>query len=162
MALEPETVTADSGPSLELADMSRPFRIGFVLASPVFVFEMGGYLLRHAPRLERHLSNGVQFALASPVVLWAGWPFFQRGWASLISRHLNMFTLIAMSLGASCAYSVVATGPGVSPPALRSADCALPVYCEAVAVITVLVLLGQVLEQRVGEQTGGAIRRCLT
>ena len=93
MALEPETITADSGPNPELADMSRRFWIGLVLAAPVFVLEMGGHV-GLGMMVPMGTSNWIQFALATPVVLWAGWPFFQRGWASLISRNLNMFTQI--------------------------------------------------------------------
>jgi cation transport ATPase len=103
----------------------------------------------------------MQFALATPVVLWAGWPFFVRGWQSLVTRNLNMFTLIAMGTGVAWVYSVVATfAPGVFPAAFRGMDGSVAVYFEAAAVITVLVLLGQVLELRAREQTSGAIRRC--
>jgi Cu+-exporting ATPase len=162
MALEPETITADAGPNPEYADMRRRFWIGLVLAVPVFVLEMGGHLLGHAFMLPRVTSDWIQFALASPVVLWCGWPFFQRGWASLVSRNLNMFTLIAMGVGVSFAYSVVAMlAPGLFPPALRGEGGLPPVYFEAAAVITVLVLLGQVLELRAREQTSGAIKALL-
>ncbi len=162
MALEPETITADSGPNPEYADMRRRFWIGLVLALPVFVLEMGGHLLGHAFMLPRVTSDWIQFALATPVVLWCGWPFFQRGWASLISRNLNMFTLIAMGVGVAYAYSVVAMlAPGLFPPALRGEGGLPPVYFEAAAVITVLVLLGQVLELRAREQTSGAIKALL-
>jgi Cu+-exporting ATPase len=100
--------------------------------------------------------------LASPVVLWCAWPFFERGWASLKSRHLNMFTLIALGVGVGYAYSVIATvAPGLFPPAVRGEGGVVPVYYEATAVITVLVLLGQVLELRARAQTGGAIRALL-
>ncbi|MDB5458672.1 MAG: copper-translocating P-type ATPase, partial [Caulobacteraceae bacterium] len=162
MALEPATVTADSGPNPELADMSRRFWIGLALALPVFVLEMGGHLLGHAFMLPARTSHWIQFALATPVVLWAGWPFFQRGWTSLVSRRLNMFTLIAMGVGVAWTYSVVAVlAPGLFPPAFRDASGAVPVYFEAAAVITVLVLLGQVLELRAREQTSGAIKALL-
>ena len=109
------------------------------------------------------ISNWIQFALATPVALWAGWPFFERGWASLRNRNLNMFTLIAMGVGVAWAYSVVATvAPGLFPPAFRGDHGgAVAVYFEAAAVITTLVLLGQVLELRAREQTGGAIRALL-
>jgi Cu+-exporting ATPase len=161
MALEPETVTADSGPNPELADMTRRFWIGLVLTAPVFVLEMGGHL-GLGRLVPMGTSNWIQFALATPVVLWAGAPFFQRGWASLISRNLNMFTLIAMGVGVSYAYSLVGLlAPGSFPPALRDAMGAVPVYFEAAAVITVLVLLGQVLELRAREQTSGAIKALL-
>jgi Cu+-exporting ATPase len=139
MALEPETITADSGPNPELADMKRRFWIGLALAAPVFILEMGGHLLGHAFMVPRLTSDWLQFALSTPVVLWAGWPFFQRGWASLVSRNLNMFTLIAMGVGVSYSYSVVGMlAPGVFPPALRGEGGAVPVYFEAAAVITVL------------------------
>jgi Cu+-exporting ATPase len=105
------------------------------------------------------LSNWIQLILATPVVLWAGWPFFVRGAQSLVTRHLNMFTLIAMGTGVAWVFSIVATlAPGVFPPTFRSADGAVSVYFEAAAVITVLVLLGQVLELRARENTSGAIR----
>jgi Cu+-exporting ATPase len=162
MALEPATITADSGPNPELADMSRRFWIGLVLAVPVFVLEMGGHLPGLMTLVSAHTSHWVQFALATPVVLWAGWPFFQRGWASLVTRHLNMFTLIAMGVGVAWTYSVAAVlAPGLFPPAFRDASGAVPVYFEAAAVITVLVLLGQVLELRAREQTSGAIKALL-
>jgi Cu+-exporting ATPase len=161
MALEPELVTAEAAPNPELADMTRRFWVGLALALPVFLLEMSGHLAGlhfFAPQL----SNWVQFALATPVVLWAGWPFFERGWQSLVSRNLNMFTLIAMGTGVAWVYSVVATfAPGIFPAAFRTAGGAVPVYFEAAAVITVLVLLGQVLELRAREQTSGAIRALL-
>ena len=161
MALEPEMVTADAAPNPELADMTRRFWVGLALALPVFLLEMGGHL-SGVHLLSPALSNWVQFALATPVVLWAGWPFFERGWQSLVTRNLNMFTLIAMGTGIAWAYSVVGTlAPGIFPAALRGHGGAVPVYFEAAAVITVLVLLGQVLELRARERTGGAIRALL-
>ncbi len=162
MALEPETITADSGPNPEYADMRRRFWIGLVLTLPVFGLEMAGHLLGHALMVSPATSAWAQFALATPVVLWAGWPFFQRGWASLRTRNLNMFTLIAMGVGVAYAYSVVAMlAPGLFPAALRGEAGLPPVYFEAAAVITVLVLLGQVLELRAREQTSGAIKALL-
>ncbi|MDB5423384.1 MAG: copper-translocating P-type ATPase [Phenylobacterium sp.] len=162
MALEPETVTADSGPNRELADMSRRFWIALVLTVPVFALEMGGHLIDLHALIAPKLSNWVQFALATPVVVWAGAPFFARGWASLRTRNLNMFTLIAMGVGVSWLYSVAGVlTPGAFPPSLRGHDGSVPVYFEAAAVITVLVLLGQVLELRAREQTSGAIRALL-
>jgi Cu+-exporting ATPase len=162
MALEPETITAQAPPNPELADMNRRFWVGLVFAAPVFVLEMGGHLLGRGFMLAPVASHWIQFALASPVVLWAGWPFFQRGWTSLITRRLNMFSLIAMGVGVAFGYSVVAVlAPGVFPPGLRGPEGAVPVYFEAAAVITVLVLLGQVLELRARERTGGAIRALL-
>ncbi|UAL10972.1 copper-transporting P-type ATPase [Caulobacter segnis] len=162
MALEPLTVTLDDdGPSAELRDMTRRFWVALVLALPVFVLEMGGHL-----GLPLHLhgptSAWIQFALATPVVLWCGWPFFERGVRSLVTRHLNMFTLIAMGIGVAWLYSVAAVlTPGLFPPAFRGMDGTPPVYFEAAAVITVLVLLGQVLELRARERTSGAIRALL-
>jgi Cu+-exporting ATPase len=162
MTLEPLITTVEEGPSAELKDMSRRFWVGLALAIPVFVLEMGGHFLDLHRYIEPQLSNLAQFALASPVVLWAGWPFFVRGAHSLITRNLNMFTLIAMGTGVAWAYSVIATfAPSLFPPAFRAADGSVPIYFEAAAVITVLVLLGQVLELRAREQTGGAIRALL-
>jgi len=159
MALEPEVATEATGPSAELIDMTRRFWVALALSIPVFALEMGGHLVdlhRFAPEW---LSNWIQLALATPVALWAGWPFFERGWASLKSRNLNMFTLIAMGVGVAWAYSVVATvAPHLFPAAFRGVHDSVPVYFEAAAVITTLVLLGQVLELRAREQTGGAIR----
>src|SRR6266545_4023183 len=161
MALEP-LLAADTGPSAELVDMTRRFWIGLVLSAPVVALEMAGHFTNLHMLVGRNLSNWLQFALATPVVLWAGWPFFVRGWQSLVTRNLNMFTLIAMGTGVAFLYSVVATlAPGLFPPAFRSHDGAVAVYFEAAAVITVLVLLGQVLELRAREQTSGAIRALL-
>jgi Cu+-exporting ATPase len=162
MALEPETVTADDGPNVELIDMTRRFWIGLALAVPVMALEMGGHFVRLPPWLAGATSNWIQLVLATPVVLWAGWPFFVRAWASLVSRNLNMFTLIAMGTGVAWVYSVIATlAPGLFPPAFRGMDGGVAVYFEAAAAITVLVLLGQVLELRARAQTGGAIRALL-
>jgi Cu+-exporting ATPase len=162
MALEPELVSAESGANPELTDMSRRFWIGLVLAVPVMALEMGGHLTSLHMLLGQKTSNWLQFVLASPVVLWCGWPFFVRGWQSLLTRNLNMFTLIAMGTGVAWVYSVVAIAlPGLFPPAFRGPDGAVAVYFEAAAVITVLVLLGQVLELRAREQTSGAIRALL-
>src|SRR5262249_17500815 len=162
MALEPEMVTADAGPNVELIDMTRRFWIGLVLSIPVVALEMGGHLTDLHMWLSPTLSNWIQLAIATPVVLWAGWPFFVRGWQSLVTRNLNMFTLIAMGTGVAWIYSVVATvAPGLFPAAFRGMDGAVAVYFEAAAVITVLVLLGQVLELRARDQTSGAIRALL-
>ena len=162
MALEPVLVGADKGPSEELVDMTRRFWIGLTLTLPVFALEMGGHLTGLLDLLGQQNSNWVQFVLATPVVLWGGWPFFVRAWASVRSRNLNMFTLIAMGTGVAWAYSVVATvAPGLFPQALRGHGGAVPAYFEAAAVITVLVLLGQVLELRARESTGGALRALL-
>ncbi len=162
MALEPMTPTLADGPSPEFADMKRRFIIGLALTLPVVVLEMGGHLLGLSRFIPPQTSNWLQMLLAAPVVLWAGLPFFQRGWASLLSRNLNMFTLIAMGTGVAWIYSMVATGvPGIFPMAFRSGHGAVPAYFEAAAVITVLVLLGQLLELRARETTGGAIRALL-
>jgi Cu+-exporting ATPase len=164
MTLEPVTATAAVGPNRELADMSRRFWVGLILAAPVFVLEMGG----HIPGLGLHdlvpprISTWIQFALSTPVVLWAGWPFFERAWASVVHRSLNMFSLIALGTGAAYLYSLFATfAPGMFPAGFRGMGGEVSVYFEAAAVITVLVLLGQVLELRAREQTGGAIRALL-
>ena len=162
MALEPLLVTADEGPSAELVDMTRRFWIGLVLTVPVFFLEMGGHLTSFTDAIGQQVSNWLQLVLATPVVLWAGWPFFVRGWRSVVSRQLNMFTLIALGTGAAWIYSMTATlAPGLFPPALRATDGAIPAYFEAAAVITVLVLLGQVLELKAREKTSGAIRALL-
>jgi Cu+-exporting ATPase len=164
MALEPVLMTAEAQPNHELLDMSRRFWIGLALALPVFVLEMSSHiqglsLHEFAPA---NISHWIQFALSSPVVLWAGWPFFQRGWASLVHRSLNMFSLIALGTGTAYLYSLFALFlPSLFPPGFHDMDGAVPVYFEAAAVITVLVLLGQILELRAREQTGGAIRALL-
>jgi Cu+-exporting ATPase len=162
MALEPETVSADAAPNAELMDMTPRLWIGFAFALPVFLLEMGGHLFDLHRVIGPTTSNWVQLVLATPVVLWAGFPFFQRGWKSIETRNLNMFTLIALGTGVAWVYSVVATLiPGIFPANFRSMDGAAPVYFEAAAVITVLVLVGQVLELRAREQTSGAIRALL-
>jgi Cu+-exporting ATPase len=163
MTLEPLAATAETGPSSELIDMSRRFWIALALTLPVFGLEMGSHIpaLDLAHTISMATSTWVQLALSTPVVLWAGWPFFARGWASLRNRSLNMFTLIALGVGAAYLYSLVATFlPGLFPMAMRLGGM-IAVYYEAAAVITVLVLLGQVLELRAREQTGGAIRALL-
>ena len=162
MALEPEIASSETGPNPELADMTRRFWIGLVLTLPVFALEMGAHLAGSHGFINQKLSNWIQFVLATPVVLWAGWPFFVRGWQSLLTRNLNMFTLIAMGTGVAYLYSVVAVlMPEIFPPAFRGHDGSVAVYFEAAAVITVLVLLGQVLELRAREQTSGAIKALL-
>lgn len=162
MALEPVFVTADTGPSHELADMTRRFWVGLALALPVFVLSMGGHLIGLVPGvISAPVSAWIQLVLATPVVLWAGWPFFVRGWDSVRTGNLNMFTLIAMGTGVAWGYSVVATvAPDVFPDSFREMGV-VDVYFEAAAVITVLVLLGQVLELRAREQTSGAIKALL-
>nr|WP_244431892.1 heavy metal translocating P-type ATPase [Rhodopseudomonas sp. B29] len=161
MALEPELVSLDDAPNPELVDMTRRFWIGLVLALPAVVLEMGGHLVGGHGLIDPVLSNWIQLATATPVVLWAGWPFFVRGWQSVVTRNLNMFTLVAMGTGVAYVYSLVATlAPQLFPPAFRSHGT-VPVYFEAAAVITVLVLLGQVLELRAREATSGAIKALL-
>ncbi|HEY8193689.1 MAG TPA: heavy metal translocating P-type ATPase, partial [Hyphomicrobium sp.] len=162
MALEPDLVTAETQPNPELADMSRRLWIGVALAIPVVILDMGGHFFGLHHLIAATTSNWLQLLFATPVVLWAGWPFFERGWQSLVTRNFNMFTLIALGTGVAWTYSVIATlFPHLFPSALRSSDGAVPVYFEAAAVITVLVLVGQVLELRAREQTGGAIRALL-
>src|SRR6266699_1346135 len=161
MALEPE-LAGETGPNPELVDMTRRFWIGLVLSVPVVALEMGGHLTNLHMLLGGNISNWLQFVIATPVVVWAGWPFFVRGWRSILTRNLNMFTLIAMGTGVAWVYSVIATlAPNIFPAAFRGPDGAAAVYFEAAAVITVLVLLGQVLELRAREQTSGAIRALL-
>ena len=164
MTLEPVEATADVGENRELADVSRRFWVGLVLTLPVFVLEMGGHIpalgLDHL--VPPRISNWIQFALSSPVVLWAGWPFFERAFASVVHRSLNMFSLIALGTGAAYVYSLFATfAPEMFPAGFREMGGTVSVYFEAAAVITVLVLLGQVLELRAREETGGAIRALL-
>ena len=162
MALEPDLVTATSGPNPDLADMTRRFWLGLVLTLPVLILEMGGHFANLHMIIGPQWSNWLQFLFATPVVLWAGWPFFVRGWQSLLTRNLNMFTLIAMGTGVAWLYSVIAVLlPDIFPPAFRGPDGTVAVYFEAAAVITVLVLLGQVLELRARDQTSGAIRALL-
>ena len=162
MALEPEIAGPDTGPNPELVDMMRRFWIGLVLTLPVFILEMGAHIAGAHNWVEPTPSNYVQFAFATPVVLWAGWPFFVRGWQSLATRNLNMFTLIAMGTGVAYVYSLAATFvPGIFPEAFRGHGGAPAVYFEAASVITVLVLMGQVLELRAREATSGAIRALL-
>jgi copper-(or silver)-translocating P-type ATPase len=162
MSLEPEMPSAESGPSPQLVDMQRRLRIGAALAVPVFLLEMSAHLVDLHMVVSGQTMNWVQLVLATPVVLWAGRPFFERGWASVKNRSLNMFTLIAMGIGVAWLYSVVATFmPGIFPATMRGMDGAVPVYFEAAAVITALALLGQVLELRARERTSGAMKALL-
>ncbi len=162
MALEPVLATADQGESPELRDMTKRFWIGTALTVPVFALEMGGHLTNLNHLLGQQLSNWIQLLLGTPVVLWAGWPFFVRAVASVKNRSLNMFSLIALGTGAAWLYSIVGTvAPQLFPANLRMADGAVAIYFEAAAVITVLVLLGQVLELRAREKTSGAIKALL-
>jgi Cu+-exporting ATPase len=160
MALEPEQVSLDDAPNPELMDMTRRFWIALALTFPVLAIDMAGHLGLNL--VLPGWSNWISFALSTPVVLWAGAPFFARGWQSLLTRHLNMFTLIAMGTGVAFLYSVVGTvAPQWFPPAFRDTHGTVAVYFEAASVITVLVLLGQVLELRARERTSGAIRALL-
>jgi len=164
MTLEPAKTTAEVGKNHELTEMSRRFWVGLILTLPVFVLEMGGHIpaLGMHDLVSPHVSTWIQFALSTPVVLWAGWPFFQRAWASIIHRSLNMFSLIALGTGSAYLYSLFATfSPDLFPAGFHGMGGAVAVYFEAAAVITVLVLLGQVLELRARAQTGGAIRALL-
>jgi P-type Cu+ transporter len=162
MALEPEVASLDTPPNPELADMARRFWIGLALSVPPVVLEMGGHLVGDHGWVDQTLSNWIQLVFATPVVAWAGWPFFVRGWQSLLTRNLNMFTLIAMGTGVAYVYSLIGTiAPNLFPATFRGHDGAVAVYFEAAAVITVLVLLGQVLELRAREATSGAIKALL-
>ncbi len=163
MALEPRTVSAGEEKNAELADMRRRLAVAAVLTVPVVLIAMGEHLPGRpfANLFSRRVSGFVEMLLATPVVLWAGWPFFVRAWHSLVNRSLNMFTLIALGVGVAWAYSVVAVvAPGIFPAAFR-VEGAVPVYFEAAAVIVTLVLLGQVLELRARSRTGAAIRSLL-
>jgi Cu+-exporting ATPase len=161
MALEPLEPTAEEGPNPELIDMTRRFWISAVLTLPLVVLAMGSELFGWK-LLPIRASAWVQLGLATPVVVWGGRPFFERFWASLKSRNLNMFTLIGLGVGVACGYSVVATlAPQIFPPSLHTMGGMVPVYFEAAAVITTLVLLGQVLELRARSATGKAIRALL-
>ncbi len=163
MALEPMLPTADAGPNLELIDFTRRFALGAILTVPLLVLAMGPLVgLPVREWLGERTAIWIELALATPVVLWSGAPFFQRGWKSILSRNLNMFTLIAMGVGAAYGFSIVATlAPGIFPQEFRQPDGSVGVYYEAGAVIVVLILLGQLLELRARERTGGAIRALL-
>jgi len=162
MTLEPVLATAEQRESPELRDMTKRFWIGTALTVPVFALEMGGHLFNVHHLIAQQTSNWVQLLLGTPVVLWAGWPFFVRAVASVKNRSLNMFSLIALGTGAAWIFSMVGTiAPGLFPSELRLQDGAVQIYFEAAAVITVLVLLGQVLELRAREKTSGAIKALL-
>jgi Cu+-exporting ATPase len=163
MALEPRTVTAAEGPNPELVDMSRRFWIGLALTVPVFILAMSDLLPGNPLHfLDMRVANWLQLVLTAPVVLWCGWPFFQRAWDSIVHRSPNMFTLIALGVGAAFLYSLAATvAPGLFPEEFRTPHGEVPAYFDTAAVVTVLVLLGQVLEIRARSQTTGAIRKLL-
>ncbi|MEO8722502.1 MAG: copper-translocating P-type ATPase [Sphingobium sp.] len=158
MALEPEVPVVDAGPSPELADFTRRLLIAGTLSVPLLFFSMVSEMLG-LHLLSPSASPWVQLALTAPIVLWAGAPFFQRGWVSIRTWHLNMFTLVSIGVGAAFLYSVTATlAPGLFPPGLRMHDGMVPVYYEAAGVVVALVLLGQVLELKARAATGQAIR----
>ncbi|WIM10648.1 heavy metal translocating P-type ATPase [Enhydrobacter sp.] len=162
MALEPAEITLDLGPNAELVDMTRRLWIGGALTVPVVALDMGGHFFDLHALLPHGLLPWAELVLATPVVLWAGWPFFVRGAQSVIRRALNMFTLIALGTGAAWLYSLVATvAPGLFPESFRSPDGTVPTYFEPAAVIVVLVLVGQVLELRARDATSGAIKALL-
>ncbi|HLA41639.1 MAG TPA: HAD-IC family P-type ATPase, partial [Candidatus Glassbacteria bacterium] len=164
MALEPRVITLEEEENPELKDMSRRFWVSLVSALPVLFLAMSDHIpgqpVQHL--LSPSWIHWIEFALATPVVLWGGWPFFERCWASFVHRSLNMFTLIAIGIGTAYLYSAVATlAPGIFPPAFRGHGGQVEVYFEAAAIITVLVLLGQVLEIRARSRTSSAIRALL-
>jgi Cu+-exporting ATPase len=162
MALEPVTVSAEPEATPELDDMTRRFWIGLAFAAPLLVLDMGGHFLGLHRLIPEKTASWIEFALATPVVLWAGLPFFRRGWDSVLRRSLNMFSLISLGTGAAYGYSLFALfAPGVFPAGFRGAGGAVAVYFEPAAVIVVLVMLGQVLELRARVQTGGALRALL-
>jgi P-type Cu+ transporter len=165
MALEPKTANAgaDEAENAELRDMTRRFWIGAALTLPVFVLAMAHLIpaLARQSWADSHAARWIQFALTTPVVGWAAWPFFKRGWRSILTRHLNMFTLIAIGVGAAFVFSAVAMlAPGLFPHTMQH-DGKVAIYFEAAAVIVVLVLLGQVLELRARSRTGSAIKALL-
>ncbi len=163
MALEPRLAQLDDGPNPELIDMTRRFWVGLILGFPVFALAMADLVIGPAVRdlIPMAASNWIQLILATPVVLWAGWPFFERGWRSIVTRNLNMFTLIALGVGAAYVYSAAATiAPGLFPLGFRVQGAVEP-YFDTAVVITVLVLLGQMLELRARGRTGAAIRALL-
>jgi Cu+-exporting ATPase len=162
MALEPLTAAMEEEENPELTDMRRRLWISMALSIPILLLAMSDMLPGVGHIVPGGLMNWVELALATPVVLWGGWVFFQRGWLSLVHRRLNMFTLIALGTGTAFLYSLMATiAPGIFPPSFRGHGGAVPVYFEAAAIITTLVLLGQVLELRARSQTSSAIRALL-
>ena len=163
MALEPRTVVADEGPNPELADMMRRFKVAALLGLPVFLLAMGDMALGMGlgGRIDTRLTNWIGLICATPVVFWAGWPFFERGWASIVNRHANMFTLIALGIGAAYLFSAAGTLVPQAFPASFRTHGVVETYFDTAVVVTVLVLLGQVLELRARGQTGAAIRALL-
>lgn len=162
MALEPVVSTGEEGENPELTDFRRRFWVGLILTLPVFALEMGSHIFGVHKFISPETSVWIQLVFATPVVLWAGLPFFQRGWSSVVNRSLNMFTLIALGTGVAWGYSMVAAFlPGIFPDAVKTDTGVVPVYFEAAAVIVVLVLLGQMLELKARARTGGAIKALL-
>jgi Cu+-exporting ATPase len=164
MALEPRTVTLEEEANPELVDMTRRFWVGVALTAPIAFFAMSEFIPDQPVQrlLSFELLNWLQLALATPVVLWGGWPFFQRGWASIVNRSLNMFTLIAIGVGTAYVYSLIATlFPALFPASFRGHGGEVGAYFDAAAVITTLVLLGQVLELRARSRTSSAIKALL-
>ncbi|NOZ79494.1 MAG: heavy metal translocating P-type ATPase [Acidobacteria bacterium] len=162
MVLEPRTVSLDEGENAELKDMTRRFWVSLVLTTPVFIISMAEYIPGLGFGIPRHIMTIIEFVLTTPVVLWGGWPFFVKGWQSVVNRSLNMFTLIGLGTGVAYAYSVVAGFlPSIFPPSFRDVEGNVAVYFEAAAVIVTLVLLGQVLELKARSQTGAAIKALL-
>jgi Cu+-exporting ATPase len=163
MALELQTILTRDEENAELSDMTRRFWIGGALTIPVFALAMGHMIpaLRHEGWVMSDTSRWVQFVLSTPVVLWAGWPFFKRGWRSVVNRSLNMFTLIALGVGAAYGFSTVAMLAPSAFPGSFASDGRVGIYFEAAAVIVVLVLLGQVMELRARSKTGSAIKELL-
>ena len=161
MALEPKTISAEEAPNEELISMTRRFWVSLALTLPVLLLAMGE-MLGIVRGLSPRVIEWIQLVLTTPVVLWGGWPFFERGWFSIVHLQLNMFTLIAIGTGTAYVYSIAATlAPAAFPAGFRSAGGEVPVYFEAAAVITTLVLLGQVLELRARSRTSAAIRGLL-
>src|SRR5437016_1736906 len=162
MALEPRTVTAEDQPNPELTAMSRRFWTSLALIAPVLLLGMSDMVPTLAPLLSRRAETWIELVLSTPVVVWGGWPFFERGWASIVNRSPNMFTLISIGTGTAYFYSLVAAlFPGIFPPTFRGPDGEVAVYFEAAAAITTLVLLGQVLELRARSRTSSAIKALL-
>ena len=162
MALEPKGVALDNGPNPELLDMSRRFWWGLALTVPVFVLAMGDMIPGFSHRFDGRILNGIQLLLATPVVFWSGWPFFERAWTSIVNRSPNMFTLISLGVGAAYLFSVTATlFPEVFPAGFQMHSGAVAVYFDTAAMVTVLVLLGQVLEIRARGATSQAIKNLL-
>ena len=162
MALEPTTVSAEEEENPELVDMTRRFWVGVVFGLPLVIIAMGSMIPAVHALLPPGIRPWIELILASPVVLWAGWPFFQRAWQSLVNRSLNMFTLIGIGVSAAYIYSLVATlAPGLFPASFRNLSGEVAVYFEAAAVITILVLLGQVFELKARARTSGALRALL-